>query len=232
MPSTRLPISRAPSYARPSTVRRGRPRRPSAPVADPQKEAARMSVLLTSCLEVGCCSFDAYSDAASSGSGPAIKASSVTGTKLCKFAVPTVGIPADKVDAYDDWSVELLSITRGVPSWSGSVWAVAVDFLLRVTPACSICTSTASVDFTVSETFNFQCDSTGKSEVFRAENKVGFLDQSAGCLLRVRRLPGEAARPRRRGAHRHQGRGPRPIGPQGVRMLETAAAVEQSRKKV
>lgn len=137
-----------------------------------------MSAILASCLEVGCCSFNAYSDAASSGSGPAIKASSVTGTKLCKFATPPGGIPADKVDAYDDWSVELLSITRGVPSWTGSLWIVSVDFFLRVTPSCSICTSTASVDFTVSETFNFQCDSSGASEVFRAENKVGFLDQS------------------------------------------------------
>lgn len=137
-----------------------------------------MSAILTSCLEVGCCAFEAYSDAASSGSGPAIKASSVTGTKLCKFAVPTSGIPADKVDAFDDWSVAVLSITRNVPSWSGTSWSVVVDFLLRVTPSCSICTSTSPVDFTVSEGFSFECDSSGTAEVFRAENNVGFLDQS------------------------------------------------------
>jgi hypothetical protein len=137
-----------------------------------------MTLTRKACLEVGCCSFDAYSEEASSGSGPAIKSSSVNGTQLCEFATPPGGIPADKVDAYDDWSVELLSITRGVPSWSGATWTVVVDFLLRVTPSCSICTSTAPVDFTVSETFQFQCDSSGASEVFRAENRVGFLDQS------------------------------------------------------
>ena len=153
-----------------------------------------MTLTRKACLEVGCCSFDAYSEEASSGSGPAIKASSVTGTKLCEFATPPGGIPADKVDAYDDWSVELLSITRGVPSWTGNLWIVSVDFLLRVTPSCSICTSTASVDFTVSETFNFQCDSTGKSEVFRAENKTGFLDQSGVVCTQFGTISGGVGR--------------------------------------
>ena len=157
-----------------------------------------MTLTRKACLEVGCCSFDAYSEEASSGSGPAIKASSVTGTKLCEFATPPGGIPADKVDAYDDWSVELLSITRGVPSWTTSgtqkLWAVGVDFLLRVTPSCSSCTSTATVDFTVSETFNFQCDSTGKSEVFRAEKKIGFLDQSGVVCTQFGTISGGVGR--------------------------------------
>jgi hypothetical protein len=141
-----------------------------------------MSALMASCLETGCCSFDYYSEAASSGSGPEIKSSSVTGTALCKFAEPPGAIPADKVDAYDDWAVELLSITRGVPLWTSTGsqkrWQVVVDFLIRVTPSCSICTTTAAVDFTVSETFWFLCDSSGATEVFRAQNRVGFLDQS------------------------------------------------------
>lgn len=140
-----------------------------------------MTLTRKACLDVGCCSFEAYSEAASSGSGPEIKSTSVIGTALCRKGLPGGPLPNDpasgKVYAFDEFTVQVLSVTRGVPSWSASAWTVPVDFELRFTATCTDCSSPLTEDVTVSEEFKVYCDDSTATEKFEIEKKARFGNQ-------------------------------------------------------
>ena len=141
-----------------------------------------MTLTRKACLEVCCCSFEGYSDEASAGTGPEIKSTSVIGTQLCRKGFPGGSSPNDppagKVYAFDEFEVQVLSVTRGVPSWSGSVWTVPVDFDLRFTATCSDCSSPLTEDVTVSEEFKVYCDDSTATEKFEIEKKVRFATET------------------------------------------------------
>ena len=116
-----------------------------------------MTLTRKACLEVGCCSFEGYSDEASAGTGPEIKSTSVIGTQLC--AQSTAG---STVDAYEEFQVQVLSVTRGVPAWTQYAgtdyrWEIPVTFEFRVTSTCDDCDSPTTVDITHTQEFQIEC---------------------------------------------------------------------------
>ncbi|MCP4785528.1 MAG: hypothetical protein GY878_18435 [Fuerstiella sp.] len=125
-----------------------------------------MTLTRKACLEVGCCSFEGYSDEASAGTGPEIKSTSVVGTQLCRKGEPGGSFPADppvgKVYAWEEFQVQVLSVTRGVPAWTQYAgidyrWEIPVTFEFRVTSTCDDCDSPTTVDITHTQEFQIEC---------------------------------------------------------------------------
>jgi len=141
-----------------------------------------MTLTRKACLEVGCCSFEGYSEEASAGTGPEIKSTSVIGTQLCRKGFPGGSSandpPSGKVYAFDEFEVQVLSVTRGVPAWRiDDIWRVPVDFSLRFVASCSDCSSPLTQDLTVSEVFDIDCNSSTSPQEFRFEKRARFADQ-------------------------------------------------------
>lgn len=116
-----------------------------------------MTLTRKACLEVGCCSFEGYSEEASAGTGPEIKSTSVIGTQLCAQS-----IAGSTVDAYEEFQVQVLSVTRGVPAWTQYAgidyrWEIPVTFEFRVTSTCDDCDSPTTVDITHTQEFHIEC---------------------------------------------------------------------------
>lgn len=124
-----------------------------------------MTLTRKACLDVGCCSFKSYSEEASAGTGPEIKSTSVIGTQLCRRGEPGGSFPDDppvgKVYAWEEFQVQVLSVTRGVPSFftsaTGGTWEIPVEFEFRVTSTCDECDSPTTVDITHEDTFAISC---------------------------------------------------------------------------
>jgi len=124
-----------------------------------------MSALIVACLGPGCCSYKGFSNGASTGTGPEIKSTSVIGTQLCREGFQGGSFPGDppvgKVYAYEEFQVQVLSLTRGVPSFIPSVvggtWSVEVDIEFRISSTCDECDSPTTVDVTQDHTFHIQC---------------------------------------------------------------------------
>ena len=133
-----------------------------------------MTLTRKACLEVGCCSFQGYSEEASAGTGPEIKSTSVIGTQLCANGQT----PGSTVDAYEEFQVQVLSVTRGVPSFSpsaiGGTWSVEVDIEFRISSTCDECSSPTTVDVTQDHTFKISCSNPGTGDEFSIFYEAGF----------------------------------------------------------
>jgi hypothetical protein len=148
-----------------------------------------MSALMASCLETGCCSFDYYSEAASSGSGPEIKSSSVSGTKLCREGTPG-GAGGDdpavgKVYVWDDYQVTVNTITRGTPLWISSTpfgkWRVPVTIEYEISSTCDDCDDQGPVVISHEQKWDIECSPTGYIGKFTIEQQAGFPTGGSLC---------------------------------------------------
>lgn len=127
-----------------------------------------------------CASFEACSAATSTPGGPAIKSVSVNGTQVCEPRTPNAGfppqLPANKIDFFPAYAVEVISVVRGTPvynsSGSNKYWSVPVDFEVRVTSSCPEQCDGDDVTWTISHDFRFSC--AGSPDVFSATRPVGF----------------------------------------------------------
>ena len=147
-----------------------------------------MTLTRKACLEVGCCSFDAYGEEASSGSGPAIKSSSVSGTKLCREGVPGgsgFNDPAvGKVYVWDDYEVVIDLITRGTPVWTSGTpsgkWRVPVTIEYSISSTCADCDDQGPVVISHEQKWEIECSPSGYIGKFTIRNVAAF--QTSGSL--------------------------------------------------
>ncbi len=147
-----------------------------------------MTLTRKACLDVGCCSFKSYSEEASAGTGPEIKSTSVIGTQLCRRGEPGGSFPDDppvgKVYAFEEFQVQVLSVTRGVPSFFpsaiGGTWEIPVEFEFRVTSTCDECDSPTTVDITHTQLFQIACGRDNANE-FTFTHQAGFSSFGAIC---------------------------------------------------
>ena len=148
-----------------------------------------MTLTRKACLEVGCCSFDAYSEEASSGSGPKIKSSSVSGTQLCREGFPggagADDPPVGKVYLWDDYKVVINSITRGTPVWTSGTpsgrWRVPVTIQYSVSSTCGDCDDQGPVVINHEQNFDIECSPTGYVGKFTIEQQAAFPTGGSLC---------------------------------------------------
>jgi len=146
-----------------------------------------MTLTRKACLDVGCCSFEGYSEEASAGTGPEIKSTSVIGTQLCENGQT----PGSTVDAYEEFQVQVLSVTRGVPSFNpfgggivGGTWTIPVEFGFRITSTCDDCDDPGTVDITHTRTFKIACGRDNTNE-FTFASQAQFPTHGVICDSRV-----------------------------------------------
>jgi len=139
-----------------------------------------MTLTRKACLESGCCSFENNSDQASAGTGPEIKSTSVTGTQLCEASAP-----GSTVEAFEEFQVQVLSVTRGLPAWTQYAgidyrWEIPVTFEFRVTSTCDDCDSPTTVDITHTQEFHIECGRDNANE-FTFSYQAGFPTTGTIC---------------------------------------------------
>lgn len=148
-----------------------------------------MTLTRKACLEVGCCSFDAYSEEASSGSGPKIRSSSVNGTRLCRPGVPGGSSaddpPVGKVYAWDDYDVVIDLITRGTPVWTSGTpsgtWRVPVTIDYSISSTCDDCDDQGPVAISHEQDWVIECSPSGYAGKFTIEQQAEFATNGSLC---------------------------------------------------
>jgi len=148
-----------------------------------------MTLTRKACLDVGCCSFDAYSEEASSGSGPKIKSSSVSGTQLCREGTPGGSLADDpaigKVYVWNEYLVTINTITRGTPVWTSGIpsgtWQVPVTIQYSVSSTCDDCDDQGPVTINHTQDWLIECSPTGYVGKFTIEQQAEFPTNGSLC---------------------------------------------------